>query len=179
MTDYIAIWLAILIVISTYGIVKYVRPVELRPRPQWIILYACSLQAIWGTQLLFFGGERISAWTGFFWISPRTLGSLFLASSCLSYAGLSGRKGILWLMPQQGMMIVTAIGSITMIFLGHYADESPGDSHTRMFIFADQIPLILSTLWHTFAIYQRERDRIREDCSGVPTYNHVRVPTGL
>lgn len=155
---YFGILLAAFIAVSTYlGVRSY--PLELKPRPQWIILYACSLQSIWGLQLLFFGGQRIAAWSGFEWIPSHLLGALFLLASASSYYGMVRNTSIGFMLPQQAVLTICALGSITMVVLGHYAD---GPIYPRLFIFADQLPIILVGAWHTASICNRERARLQE-----------------
>lgn len=156
---YFAILLAVFISASTYFGFRSHFPLEIKPRPQWIILYACSLQAIWGMQLLCFGGQRIAAWSGFEWIPPHLLGAIFLSAAASAYYGLACKTSIGFMLPQQAVLTIAALGSITMVVLGHYAD---GPVYPRLFIFADQLPIILVSIWHTASICSRERDRLQK-----------------
>ena len=59
--------------------------------------------------------------------------------------------GVLLLIPQQILLIISAGGALNNIFLGHFAD---GVVRSRYFIFADQLPAILITIFYTLAILQ-------------------------
>lgn len=160
MTQYWAFIGAAGIVVATYIFASHWRILldDRKPRPQWIILYACSLQLIWGFQLFAFGRQQIAAWSGFMFVPDRLLGVMFILAAVSAYTAIVKDKSILWMLPQQGMMMIAAIGSLTSIILGHYADGTP---YPRLFIFADQLPSLLTALWHTAAITNRERGRIR------------------
>lgn len=149
---------AILVSIVTYFSIQHWRRFkEEKFRPQWIILYACTLQAIWGFSLFFFGITDIAAWAAFRGIPDWFLAMVLIGSSALSYIALIKNKSIGWLLPQQAMMMISAISCVTMVILGHYAD---GPEYPRIFILRDQLPEILTAIWHTCAIFHRERTRL-------------------
>jgi hypothetical protein len=55
-----------------------------------------------------------------------------------------------WLLiPQQIVLMMSAAGAITAVYLSHFAD---GVERARIFIAADQIPVVLAALGHTAAI---------------------------
>jgi len=53
------------------------------------------------------------------------------------------------LLPQQTLLIITAIGAVLAAISGHYADGVP---RPTLFILADQFPPILIAAAHTVAI---------------------------
>lgn len=155
--QFFSIGLSCLIAIFTWVFVHHWRNRNYSgDRPQWIILYACSLQAIWGFSFIFFPRSSIAAWAGFTWIPDPVLGFFFIVSSAMSYWALLHYKSIAWLLPQQTLMLTAAIGCASVIILGHYAD---GAEYPRIFILRDQLPEILTAVWHTAAIINRERLR--------------------
>jgi hypothetical protein len=64
-----------------------------------------------------------------------------------------GPLAIFALIPQQTLLMITAIGAIAFAAMGHYADgyEPVGGG---WFIFADQLPRVLFAIAHGVAFYQ-------------------------
>jgi hypothetical protein len=58
------------------------------------------------------------------------------------------------MLPQQLLLIISAVGGIVAIISGHYADLEP---RPRFFIAADQMPGIVAAFCHTFAIIDLHR----------------------
>lgn len=156
--EYFVAGLAAIIALVTYVSVKHWNRFHKHAsQPQWIILYVCSLHSIWGFSLIFLGKSDIAAWAGFALLPTWGMIILMLGSSSMSYYALIKDKSIVWMLPQQALAMIAAIGCITMVILGHYAD---GDPHPRIFILRDQLPEILTAIWHTCAIFHRERQRL-------------------
>ena len=91
-----------------------------------------------------FGGYRI------------TLAAAMLLSAVLALTVAVQRPGLLAifaLIPQQTLLVITAIGAVGFAVMGHYADgyEPSGGG---LFIGADQLPRILLALSHGVASYQ-------------------------
>jgi len=91
-----------------------------------------------------FGGHRI------------TLVATMLVSALLALSVAVQRPGFLAifaLIPQQTLLVITAIGAVAFAAMGHYADgyEPSGGG---LFIGADQLPRILLALSHAVASYQ-------------------------
>lgn len=128
-----------------------------RYRPQWIILYACALQAIWGFSLLFFDKSDIAAWAAVKHLPNWFMCTALFISAGMSYYALTKSKSIVWLLPQQAMLMAAAMSCIAMVVMGHYADGLP---YPRIFILRDQLPEILTAVFHTAAIFHRERIRL-------------------
>ena len=88
-----------------------------------------------------FGGRRI------------TLTATMLLSALLALSVAVQRPGFLAifaLIPQQTLLVITAIGAVAFAAMGHYADGSGGG----LFIGADQLPRILLAISHSVASYQ-------------------------
>lgn len=154
---FIASTAAVIAMITYLSIKHWAHFQEPRFRPQWIILYACSLQAIWGFSLIFFGRSDIAAWAITVYIPDWLIMLSLLASAGMSYYALLTNKSIVWMLPQQAMMMTAALDCMVSVILGHYAD---GVARPRIFIFRDQLPEILTAIWHTCAIFHRERLRL-------------------
>lgn len=91
-----------------------------------------------------FGGHRI------------TLVATMLVSALLALTVAGQRPGVLAifaLIPQQTLLVITAIGALGFAVMGHYADgyEPSGGG---LFIGADQLPRILLALSYGVASYQ-------------------------
>ena len=91
-----------------------------------------------------FGGHRI------------TLVATMLVSALLALTVAGQRPGVLAifaLIPQQTLLVITAIGAVAFAAMEHYADgyEPSGGG---LFIGADQLPRILLALSHAVASYQ-------------------------
>lgn len=132
-------------------------------RYAWMIYYATFLLCAWAIMLLFsadpFGSTPVSALKfGHRFIAAPVL----LAASALAMRGVRRRgtpSGWLLMMPQQALLILSAIAALAAIASGHYADLEP---RPRLFIAADQMPGIVAAFCHTFAIIDLHRtSRVR------------------
>lgn len=127
----------------------------MRPRPVWIIWYAVALHVLWGVLLLVnasaVGATPLSVYRSL----PRGLVAAgLLLAAVLALYGSTGTRGhvtvrILALLPQQGLLSLSALASVVAVVQGHYGD---GVIRPRLFILADQAPLILTMLLHTVAV---------------------------
>jgi len=91
-----------------------------------------------------FAGQRIA------------LAATMLLAALLALSGALQRPGclaIFTLIPQQTLLVITAIGAFAYACMGHYADgyEPAGGG---LFIFADQLPRVLFAIAHVVASYQ-------------------------
>ncbi|HUK27402.1 MAG TPA: hypothetical protein VLV31_03175 [Candidatus Acidoferrales bacterium] len=133
----------------------------IRDGGNWIIAYAIALHLFWGAFILISAAplqttpihtvaEVVQAFSG---PNRFAVGAVFLIAAGLSYLGLSSKRSlpssILLMMPQQGLLVLTAIGGVLAAINGHYADGVP---RSAMFILADQFPPVLIAAAHTFAI---------------------------
>ena len=128
-----------------------------------MVYYAVLLHGIWAIMLLFsdepFGSTPVHTLRfGHRFVTAAVL----LAASAVAVRGVrlrGTRAGWLLLLPQQILLMVSAIGGIVAAFLGHYAD---GVTRPGLFIAADQLPGVVAALCHTFAIVDlHRRHRIR------------------
>ena len=81
---------------------------------------------------------------------------IMVIAALLALAAASIRPGplaIFALIPQQTLLVITAIGAFAYACMGHYADgyEPSGGG---AFIFADQLPSVLFAIAHGVACYQ-------------------------
>lgn len=83
---------------------------------------------------------------------------LIVAALCSAYAlidrGLPPFFRLLWLLPQQGLMTVTASGCVYYMWLGRFAD---GVLRPAPFLFADQILAVIFAAIYTLAVLRRVR----------------------
>ncbi len=128
----------------------------MRVRPSWIIWYAVLLHALWGVLLLAslspYGATPLHVYEGV----PRfaMAGFLFLASGLAAWA--ITRPGPSWqslaaLLPQQGLLTISAYAALLAVVEAHYGD---GVIRPRLFILADQAPVILAMVLHTAAVIE-------------------------
>jgi|KBSSwiStaDraftv2_1062776.scaffolds.fasta_scaffold10139_18 hypothetical protein len=54
------------------------------------------------------------------------------------------------LVPQQFVLCVSSVGAIHAMIVGHFAD---GTVRSNAFLFADQAPIVLLTIFHTWAMF--------------------------
>ncbi|HUK49762.1 MAG TPA: hypothetical protein VLV18_01905 [Terriglobales bacterium] len=131
-----------------------------RESGNWIIGYAIALHLFWGIFILLSDAplfttpihtvaEIVEIVSG---TNRYAVSAVFLIAAILSYVGLRSKRnltGVLLMMPQQSLLVLTAIGGILAAINGHYADGVPRPS---MFILADQFPPVLIAAAHTLAI---------------------------
>lgn len=88
--------------------------------------------------------------------------AVLLAASAMAVRGVGKRGtrlGWFLLLPQQLLLMVTALTAFVAVAVGHYAD---GVVRPRLFIAADQLPAVIAALCHTFAVVDvHRRQRIR------------------
>jgi hypothetical protein len=127
-------------------------------RYAWMIHYATILLCAWGIMLLVsndpFGSTPVSAlrFGHRFIAAPILFGAAALAVRGVRLRGT--RTGWLFMLPQQLLLIISAVAGIAAIVSGHYADLEP---RPRFFIAADQMPGIVAAFCHTFAIIDLHR----------------------
>ena len=84
--------------------------------------------------------------------------AVFILAAALSIAALRSQsrvRSVLLLLPQQTLLVITAIGAILAAISGHYADGVP---RPTLFILADQFPPILIAGAHTLAIISHAKN---------------------
>jgi hypothetical protein len=136
-----------------------------RPRTSWIIWYAILLHMLWGVLLLInqvpYGATAIHIYAGV----PRFLmAAVFLTASGLAVYGVTRpyptSQGLASLLPQQGLLTVSAYAALVAVILSRYGDGVP---RPRLFILADQAPVILTMILHTAAVVEMHAKRPAED----------------
>jgi hypothetical protein len=132
-------------------------------RNAWMVYYATLVMGIWALMLLAsddpFGSTPVHSLR----FGHRFVTAIVLMAACaLALRGIRVRgtvAGWLLMLPQQTLLIVSAIGALVAIASGHYADLEP---RPRLFIAADQLPAIVAAFCHSFAIIDLNyRHRIR------------------
>jgi hypothetical protein len=137
----------------------------------YIIWYAILLHYMWSILLLVepstanitainkinvvFGGNTVV--TALFIFSIATL-ALYGLLKHEHYHYLNNYKTIFFIIPQQCLMMFTALGAVCAVYYSTFAD---GIVRPRCFIAADQFPSILSCLLHTIAIIDSYSSELR------------------
>lgn len=123
---------------------------------KWILWYAIIIHYIWGGILV--ATTRAMETAGLADIlrvfnNQKVAGGVLLISSTLAIYGLTrkerGPLALACLIPQQALMILSAVSALTCIVVSRYAD---GVVRPRDFIVIDQSPAIVAALCHTVAL---------------------------
>jgi len=131
------------------------RYARIRTHP-WIIWYAVLLHTLWACLLLAskrpYGATALHVYTPL----PRLLmaGVLLIASALAAWAVTRRRPSwqtLAALLPQQAILTVSAYAAIAAVVTAHYGD---GVIRPRLFILADQAPVILVFVLHTAAVIE-------------------------
>jgi hypothetical protein len=136
-----------------------------RPRSGWIIWYAVLLHSLWGALLLInpvsYGATAMHIYAG---VPRYAMAALLFAASGLAVYGVTRReptwRSLASLLPQQGLLTVSAYAAFAAVFYAHYGD---GVLRPRVFILADQAPVILAMILHTAAVVEMHAQRPAED----------------
>jgi hypothetical protein len=125
-----------------------------------ILVYAVLLHFLWGI-LLILGNDSILNITAIHSIikyipihNPLFHGLLFFIVGGCAGIGLLRKKlnpitALCLIIPQQILLIISAEGAIVAMIQSAFAD---GVIRPRAFLIADQCPVIIATLLHTFAL---------------------------
>ncbi len=120
-----------------------------------MVLYAILLHTIWGINILIEPSSSMITATSFLKEmvhSTVIVGLLYLIVSISASFTLFGKpkKWKMFLaLPQQALLIQSAMGAIRCMINGHFAD---GVARPIPFIIADQSPIIIAMLLHTIAL---------------------------
>src|SRR5216684_2079045 len=111
-------------------------------RTAWVVWYCICLHLWWGLMLLVDPAAR-----GVTAISD----GVYFAVGLLAAAGLlrarpGSIRGLLELLPQQGVLLISAFGACEAVWKSTYADGVP---RPRAFIAADQVPAVFIALAHS------------------------------
>lgn len=142
-----------------------------------MIYYAVFLHGIWALMILASSDPFGSTPVHVLEVGPRFLTALVLAgTAAMAVLGIGKRgttAGWLLLLPQQVLLMISAIGGIVAAVLGHYAD---GVTRPNLFIAADQLPGIVAAVCHTFAIIDLHRmHRVRTIRSAQPMTSKLKA----
>ena len=123
-------------------------------RTAWVVWYCICLHLWWGLMLLVDPAARgvtaINDLTRLTGSAPISAG-VYFAVGLLAAAGLlrarpGSIRGLLELLPQQGVLLISAFGACEAVWKSTYADGVP---RPRAFIAADQVPAVFIALAHS------------------------------
>jgi hypothetical protein len=133
------------------------------PNPTWIIFYASAIHWAWGISLFVDGASRIAAWEVFISMPSILLGLMFISVACSAFYSILKRVSVLWMIPQQLVLMAMAFGQSKLIIAGHYADWVWRPPY---FIYRDQVWGILLAVFHLLAMYIiHANQQIQKVCS--------------
>ena len=117
-----------------------------------IIWYASLLHILWG--IIIIASSGVPAATPLHMLNLLVPGHVMLASLLFTVASLAllgiHRPKRWWLLvPQQTILVCSAIAGLFAAVSGAYAD---GITRPHLFIFADQLPIILAAPFYTLGI---------------------------
>ena len=129
-----------------------------------IVDLVCALHALWAICLIVDASpdNPVMAITGIsstarFFPSRVGMAVLFGGASVMAFCGeFAARRvtAVLWMIPQQVLLLICALGAAQAIFAASFAD---GVIRTHQFLAADQGPLILLMMFHTTAMFSDRR----------------------
>lgn len=138
-------------------------------RYSWMIYYAVFLHSIWAVMILLSSDPFGSTPVHVLRVGPRFVTSfVLLATAAMAVRGIRRRgttAGWLLMLPQQFLLIVSAVGGLIAAATGHYAD---GVTRPHLFIAADQLPGVVAAICHTFAIIDLHRQHRIRRAPGYP-----------
>ena len=131
---------------------------------QWIIAYVTILHLIWGTLLLIDFSTFSTNPIGFFeYFFNKTQTSIaFLSAGICAVIAYKLKERLIrfvLLIPQLLLLLLTSMSGILSSIRGQYVD---GVDRPHLFIFADQLPVILLSIIYGLAIY----DKVLRDNNG-------------
>jgi hypothetical protein len=124
-----------------------------------VIRSVSVLQAIWGVLLLL--NQDIGYITALavniqkLNLSEPVLGIIMIIAAALAFSRTiwnTPHWNILWFIPQQLLLVSSAIGALESAWHGYYPD---GTLKHGMFIFADQLPIILLAVKYSYLITRK------------------------
>ena len=124
---------------------------------KWIIWYSIGIHLLWGSMLLVDPAAKgVTAIHGLFRLvgtAPRAA-AVYLVVGCLAGWGLwrarEGRaRGLIAIVPQQAVLLISAFSAGEAVWNSQYAD---GVVRSRAFIGADQLPVVFLAAAHTIAM---------------------------
>lgn len=127
-----------------------------RAPTSWMIWYAVALHLVWAACLAWDGATGgVTAIHHLLLFMPRRCAIYLLAGvgTLAAYGLLAQRRrvSLLCVLPQQFVLMCSAVGALHAILSSTFADGVP---RPRAFICADQMPALLAAVLHTFAILE-------------------------
>lgn len=128
----------------------------MRTQTRWVLWYGVAVHILWGWLLLVSQAPVHTTPLGLFAGAPRWLvAPLMLAAAASAVAGLMqhapGLRSLCLLLPQQGLLLLTAWSASGAVLASAYAD---GVLRSRAFIAADQMPIVLVVVVHSAALIE-------------------------
>lgn len=126
-------------------------------RNSWTVWYVICLHWLWGALLLSSPAPlnitAINSLTHFGFISSSYVGVLFLVVAFLAAISRATPKAvsIFFILPQQLVLLVSAVGAVTAMISGTFAD---GVVRSVPFLIADQAPAVLIAAFHILSVYK-------------------------
>ena len=123
----------------------------------WIIVYAIVIHLAWGLTLLIQGVPlHTTAIDSMFRMFPnaRLAGIIYIliaVGAIVAVCRKPSLKTVVLILPQQYFLMMSALGAIVCIVNSAFAD---GVVRSRAFIFVDQLPIVVATVLHTFALIE-------------------------
>lgn len=128
-----------------------------------MVIYAVALHLLWATLLLIdtnaLNATALHA-VQYYITSVSWLITILVTAAMMALIGLFTRSPwiVLFLIPQQIILMMSAAGAIEAMWLGQFAD---GVLRPQAFIIADQSPTVLAAIGHTVAIIAHARRSVR------------------
>lgn len=127
---------------------------------KWIFFVATFIHFIWGL-IIFRSIEALYTTPtyalGLIFKDHTLLGLILMAVSVCATIGYLQKtnniKHIIFLIPQQITLSISAFGALYMVISGHYAD---GVTRSIDFILVDQLPIISIALCHFLAVFEEQ-----------------------
>jgi hypothetical protein len=125
-------------------------------RTRWVLWYGVAVHSLWAGLLLTSPEAAHTTPLGIFAGIPRWLVAAgMLVAITAATAGLMqrtpGRRSLGLLLPQQALLLLTAWSASGAVLVSAYAD---GVTRSRVFIAADQMPIVLLVSIHTLALIE-------------------------
>ena len=130
-------------------------------RRVWVIWYAVALHLAWGLLLLVGPSAQFVTQTSFLanGVGRYPLALILFLVAGLAVYGLWRRDSVLWAIPQQVILVLSAYAALRAMQLGAFPD---GVRRPHLFIVTDQIPAVLTAVFHTLALLYPARTATRK-----------------
>jgi hypothetical protein len=158
MPDFFVFTIGVVSIWVLFVAVLAVATTEPMPRRRYplIVLYAVILHYVWAASLLANpGAGAATSLSGLAWLfGPKPLAIILFAVATMSlvfvaFASVRGIPSVLFALPQQVVLLLSAWTSLTAMWRGEFAD---GVSRPVAFIVADQAPAVIAAALHAVAL---------------------------